>query len=222
MAINSIQFMEMLISIKNSADVKTYTQSANTVDDGYRERDDTKDKGFGWTEAFSSWPRILKQRLTNSIRDEDVSNANDKSVVHCSTLQTNSAWNIKNSCPKHETVAEYIGRLWFLNKSGIKFRETIKVVAISPDGKSSSVECHTEYHNGEKWISCSKIICEFTSNVQQEGSLKLDGGLGVKMTLDCELLIWLPLPHAAKTGVKNKISSVFETVAVDFFNEYTR
>jgi len=41
----------------------------------------------------------------------------------------------------------------------------------------------------------------------------------VKMTLDCKLLIWLPLPPAARRAVARKIIAVFESVAVAFFDE---
>lgn len=225
-ALNSIHFMERLIGVKNSAEVKTYTQSANVLATDYvhsRNGDATATPGrtmFSWTKNIM--PNILKQRFLSSMQDDDVKITNNNSV-HCS--RSKSKWRISsNPCPTHETVAEYIGQLWFLNKSGIRFRETMKVVAISPDGKSSTVECNTEYHNGSKWISCSKIICEFTSHSNDRDAevRQNSDDLGVKMKLDCELLVWLPLPNAAKNGVKNKISSVFESVALDFFNTNTR
>lgn len=39
------------------------------------------------------------------------------------------------------------------------------------------------------------------------------------MILDYELLVWLPLPKTASNAVGKKVSSVFETVAIDFFEE---
>jgi hypothetical protein len=39
----------------------------------------------------------------------------------------------------------------------------------------------------------------------------------VKMTLDCKLLIWLPLPPAARRAVINK--TIFESVTDAFFDE---
>jgi hypothetical protein len=39
------------------------------------------------------------------------------------------------------------------------------------------------------------------------------------MSLDCKLLIWLPLPPAARRAVARKIIAVFESVAVAFFDE---
>jgi len=41
----------------------------------------------------------------------------------------------------------------------------------------------------------------------------------VKMTLDCELLVWLPLPSVASKAVQKKISSVFEEIVAEFFDE---
>lgn len=218
-ALNSIHFMELLIGVKNSADVQTYTQSGNTPKANH-------EKSLkGVTTANASWtkliPSILKQRL--SIQDDSANITNDNTYIPCS--QPTSEWRIPNPCPKHETVAEYTGQLWFLNKSGIRFRETIKIVSISPDGKSSALECNTEYHNGSKWVGCSKIICEFTShtNDNSSGSLqKNKNEIGLKMSLDCELLVWLPLPNAATKGVRNKISSVFENVALQFLNANTQ
>lgn len=215
MALNSIQFMERLIGIKNAADIKTYTQSTRRFEgDPYpleRHNEEIRPM-FSWTERII--PDFVKRMLSVSLHKEVNSNAVESSDFKCSKLSLS----ISNPCPKHETVAEYIGQLWFLNKRGIKFRETIKVVAISSDGRSSTVECHTEYNNGEKWISCSRIICEFRTHTHNEieSSLKNNKSKGIKMHLNCELLVWLPLPSAAKKGVKNKISSVFEKVALEY------
>lgn len=219
MALNSIQFMEMLIGIKNAADIKTYTQSTKTANDDHSpiKRDNEEIRSIlSWTRRII--PSFVGGRLSSSVHEEMKDKTADSSHIKCSTPQIKSTWILSNPCPKHETVAEYVGQLWFLNKGGIKFRETIKVVAISSDGRSSTVECNTEYHNGEKWISCSKIICEFRTHRYDEieGISKNDGSVGVKMHLTCELLVWLPLPSAAKKGVRNKISSVFKNVALEF------
>ena len=95
------------------------------------------------------------------------------------------------------------------------------------DGQSSTVECTTQYHNGSRWVDCSRVTCNFasvpigpvgdTSGVQREGNIVNDAR--VKMTLDCEVLVWLPLPKAASNAVGKKISSVFKTVALDFFDK---
>ena len=213
MALNSIQFMEMLVGTKNSADIKTYIQSVGLV--SHRNYDmepdtDTEKSILSWTDSFASVNFF-------SLFRPKVSSSDNKSVVKHS--QSKSKWNISNSCVEHETVAEYNGRLWFLNKSGIKFRETIQVVGTSSDGKSSTVECITEYYNRNEWISCSKVICEFTSHSHNDENSTQKDEVGLKMTLDCQLLVWLPLPHIAKNEVRNKITSVFERVAIDFFKE---
>ncbi|KAL7452092.1 hypothetical protein ACHAWC_006513 [Mediolabrus comicus] len=142
-----------------------------------------------------------------------------------------------SSLPKtissHETVAEYTGRLWFLPRSRgtIKFKETIRVLETSVDGSTSIVECNTQYYNGDEWIDCSRVICHFSSFLEKVGGItRSDGSCNedddivsmerkVKMTLDCKLLIWLPLPPAARRAVVKKIIAVFESVAVTFFDE---
>lgn len=214
MALNSLHFMEMFVGVKNSAEIKTYTQYAQqlSLEPDLPIEDDTSENTIlSWTAKLI--PGIFKRRK-NAVQEEDA-NVTKKSLLQCPQSQFKSS-----PCPKHETVAEYVGQLWFLNKNGIRFRETIKIVAISSDGRSSTVECNTEYHNGSKWIRCSRIICELTSHAH-DGDRSLQHhkeALRVEMTLDCELFVWLPLPHAAKQGVMNKISSVFESVALEFFD----
>ena len=208
-ALNSIHFMEQLIGVKNSANVKTYTQPTNAPNIHH-----VAAGNGNWTKFI---PNMFKQRL--SITDDGTTVTDEDK--HISYSQSTSDWRIPIPRPKHETVAEYTGELWFLNKSDIRFRETIKIIAISPDGNTSILECHTEYHNGSQWVSCAKIVCEFTSHTKDDGSNSLEmntNGMGVKMSLDCELLVWLPLPKRIKKGVQNKISSVFENVALEFFN----
>jgi hypothetical protein len=218
MALNSVHFMEMFVGVKNSADVKTYTQYAqhSSTDPNLSIEDDALENTiYNWTAKLI--PGIFKRRFKNSVQEEDAS------VTKESLLQSPQSQFKSSPSLKHETVAEYIGQLWFINKSGIRFRETIKIVAISSDGRSSTVECNTEYHNGSKWISCSKIICELTSHAHDEDRRlqQKNEAPRVKMTLDCELLVWLPLPHASMQGVRNKISSVFESAALEFFDTKT-
>ena len=118
------------------------------------------------------------------------------------------------------------------SRGTIKFKETIHVLETSVDGSTSIVECNTQYHNGDEWIDCSRVICHFSSSLEKVGSTTRnddscndDNQVGlmerrrVKMTLDCKLLIWLPLPPAARRAVARKIISVFESVAVAFFDE---
>lgn len=122
----------------------------------------------------------------------------------------------------NETVSEYLGRLWFLPETGIRFRETIRILSVSTDGQSSTVECITQYQRGSRWIDCSRIICTFSSaSLASVGSEKMapEKKADVKMELECELLVWLPMPNAVSKQVASKIRSVFETVALDFFKE---
>lgn len=143
----------------------------------------------------------------------------------------------------HETVAEYTGQLWFLPKSKrqIQFRETIRIISLGLDGDTSTIECLTEYYNGKKgkggeWVDCSRILCHFTlldgvdydevgRGAGAAGDTNNDGDTNdafsllqskVKMTLDCEILVWLPLPSMASRAVRKKIISVFEEVVVEF------
>lgn len=215
-AMNSIEFIELLSSIKNTADVKTYTQTPS-MDCG---DDVASTKQWGLASRFFG-------------KDDETIIGNHSSNHDCLPKSTAEASNYPSKqyrmgVTSHETVSEYIGRLWFLpDGKGIKFRETIRILSISADGKSSTVECTTQYQKGSQWIDCSNIICVFSSvprGAVQRGS---GGGGGhnsntemkVKMTLDCEVLVWLPLPKTASNQVRKKISSVFETVALDFFEE---
>jgi hypothetical protein len=170
LAINSVQFLEMLVGIKNSAEIKTYSFKRGLND------------SVGWIDSLFRRTAVSRQPSYN------------------------------------QHVAEYIGHLWFVKTNGIKFRETIKVLSISPSGESSTVECSTEYYNGSTWVHCSRIVCVFHSipiQKLEDGNVQ-DRELGVKMALDCELLVWLPLPGAASRAVKRQIGSVFESAARAF------
>jgi len=243
LALNSVQFMEMLVGTKNSADVNTYMQKHSTP------KDNTSPSTKSQMEASdpaptSTWnlvSSILGRRNRIHVDAESIPSAfhvhgggNLHDFVD-SPLTSTSSKPIEKSCPEHVTVSEYVGRLWFLsdNQGGIKFRETVRVISVADDGNSSAVECNTQYHNGSKWVDCSKIICRFSSIPSISGGgdeTSLSGkelsprggegeGMKVSMNLDCELLVWLPLPKAATKAVTKKISSVFENVAINFFEE---
>jgi len=242
LAINSIKFMNTLCGRKNTADVRTFTQSitssmgntnnvhVQTKNDSCIEkrnasRDD--DDETLWTllnvffrnEDQQDCPEIISPKPTNP---------------SSSSLHNKSNTSLPQSTSTHETVAEYIGKLWFLpkDKGTIKFRETIRIISLGLDGETSTVECHTQYYNGSEWVDCSKVLCHFTSlstNYQQvrtdmindDGDAASTASLQqkVKMTLDCELLVWLPLPSVASKAVQKKISSVFEEIVAEFFDE---
>jgi len=239
-AMNSVRFMDLLSGTKNTVDVKTYTRDRDAVQSPTLLGDNASDcveHDDGTPDDSGSWTIWLFGKGDNdtgdlNIMDSDLIN-HDSLPPKQSKLQPNNMACGASHNDMHETVTEYVGRLWFLpdSKGGIKFRETIRVLSISDDGQSSALECTTQYYNGSRWVDCSKIICNFFSmeneekknGVQaQQHQRKKDGNnldSKVKMTLDCELLVWLPLPQAASNAVGKKIRSVFEGVAVDFFED---
>lgn len=242
LAINSIKFMNTLCGRKNTADVRTFTQSitssmGNTNNVHVQTKNDScidkqnasrgDDDETLWTllnvffrnEEQQDCPEIISPKPTNP---------------SSSSLHNKSNTSLPQSTSTHETVAEYIGKLWFLpkDKGTIKFRETIRIISLGLDGETSTVECHTQYYNGSEWVDCSKVLCHFSSlstNYQQvrtdmindDGDAASTASLQqkVKMTLDCELLVWLPLPSVASKAVQKKISSVFEEIVAEFFDE---
>ena len=244
LAINSIKFMNTLCGRKNTADVRTFTQSitssmGNTnnvhvqtkndscIDKQNASRDD--DDETLWTLLNVFFRNEDQQDCQEIISPEENSDPNSSSSLH-----NKSNTSLPQSTSTHETVAEYIGKLWFLpkDKGTIKFRETIRIISLGLDGETSTVECHTQYYNGSEWVDCSKVLCHFSSlstNYQQvrtdmindDGDAASTASLQqkVKMTLDCELLVWLPLPSVASKAVQKKISSVFEEIVAEFFDE---
>mmetsp|Transcript_4061 Transcript_4061/g.7059 ORF Transcript_4061/g.7059 Transcript_4061/m.7059 type:complete len:305 (-) Transcript_4061:251-1165(-) len=244
LAINSIKFMNTLCGRKNTADVRTFTQSitssmgntnnvhVQTKNDSCIEkrnasRDD--DDETLWTLLNVFFRNEDQQDCPEIISPEENSDPNSSSSLH-----NKSNTSLPQSTSTHETVAEYIGKLWFLpkDKGTIKFRETIRIISLGLNGETSTVECHTQYYNGSEWVDCSKVLCHFSSlstNYQQvrtdmindDGDAASTASLQqkVKMTLDCELLVWLPLPSVASKAVQKKISSVFEEIVAEFFDE---
>mmetsp|Transcript_2495 Transcript_2495/g.3684 ORF Transcript_2495/g.3684 Transcript_2495/m.3684 type:complete len:305 (+) Transcript_2495:140-1054(+) len=244
LAINSIKFMNTLCGRKNTADVRTFTQSitsslgntnnvhVQTKNDSCIEKQNASrddDDETLWTLLNVFFRNEEQQDCPEIISPEENSDPNSSSSLH-----NKSNTNLPQSTSTHETVAEYIGKLWFLpkDKGTIKFRETIRIISLGLDGETSTVECHTQYYNGSEWVDCSKVLCHFTSlstNYQQvrtdmindDGDAASTASLQqkVKMTLDCELLVWLPLPSVASKAVRKKISSVFEEIVAEFFDE---
>mmetsp|Transcript_23324 Transcript_23324/g.34822 ORF Transcript_23324/g.34822 Transcript_23324/m.34822 type:complete len:302 (+) Transcript_23324:163-1068(+) len=241
LAINSIEFMNTLCGRKNTADVRTFTQSITSsmghtnnvhvqpkndscIDKRNASRDDDETQ---WTLLNVFFRNEEQQDCPEIISPEEKTDPS-------SSLHNKSYTNLPQSTTStHETVAEYIGKLWFLpkDKGTIKFRETIRIISLGLDGETSTVECHTQYYNGSEWVDCSKVLCHFTSlstNYQQvrtdmnnddDAASTTSMQQKVKMTLDCELLVWLPLPSVASKAVRKKISSVFEEIVAEFFDE---
>lgn len=227
-AMNSVKFMDMLVGVKNAARVNTYTHTPEQVlPEGsilVAEGDEEKNSA-SWTPSFvQSFWRTGDAKV--DVDDKGVA----KSKIGIESLISTDAC----SRPSYVTTSEYTGRLWFLPDStgGIKFRETIKVVSLAADGKSSTIECNTQYHNGKRWVDCSRIVCRFLSvsllhdkdqddrsSLQSQKRNNVQDDEQVEMSLDSELLVWLPLPGPASRAVQKKISSVFKTVATDFFEE---
>ena len=67
-------------------------------------------------------------------------------------------------------------------------------------------------------MDCSRILCHFTSLNDGDDDEEEDATTQskVKMTLNTELLVWLPLPSMASRAVQKKIGSVFEEIVVEF------
>lgn len=224
-AINSIEFMELLSGIKNTAQIKTYTQASARSRNVGQASASSKEQS---DESSTSWGWLFGGGNSTSSGDDMLGHSSNHDCQPVASGESKSNRMASSSCVSHETVSEYLGQLWFLpDKRGIQFRERIRVITISEDGMSSTVECTTQYHNGSRWVDCSRVICEFESmpfdmigtenGAQQENIVRNDAK--VKMTLKCEVLVWLPLPKAASNAVGKKISSVFEAVALDFFEE---
>ena len=205
-AMNSIEFISHLISYKPGAiDIKTYTQTLTPSPCEY-----SRATSNG---SVSSWIFGLGMKSSGCAVAQPESNLeyHQFSIPHTS----------------HETVIEYFAQLWFLptkSEGGVRFRETIRVLSISDDGQSSTVECTAQYHNGSRWIDCSRVICKLTSvpfvSVENNSWRRnRDQRVSVQMSLDGEILVWLPLPKAASKAVGKKIISTFKTAALDFFHE---
>lgn len=203
-AINSERFINLLVGEKGSKDVKTYTQKLSSSNSG-------QNRHLSNTWSISKWMMFGGAR---SSTDDGSSNDNDSLAT--STSANNHAHIVPSS--SHETITEYKASLWFLsNSKGMRFRETIRILSISPDGQSSTVECISQYHNGSKWVDCSKVICNFSSvSISKQNS---KDNTKVRMILDGEVLVWLPLPKSASRAVGKKIINVFEQAALTFFDE---
>jgi hypothetical protein len=232
MAMNSIAFMKILCEKKNTKDVRTYyTPSIISSNDNLTKKSDSlsakKRNAKRQVVDTLMWPLmqvLFRQKEPEDYSPEcssteDSSSGMQKTETNNSTPTNYNPSSTSHHHQRHETVAEYTGTLWFLpkNKGTIKFRETIRIISLDDDGgTNSSVECHTQYNDGNSWIDCSKLICYFSSSSSSSSSIT---ERNVKMTLDCKLLVWLPLPSVASNAIRKKIMSVFESVAIGFFDE---
>jgi hypothetical protein len=212
-AMNSIEFISHLTSYKDTTDIKTYTQ---TLTPSSCENTHATSNNSDSSRGGSNW---IFGSMKSSGCDVSNKSAEPKSMDY--------EHRFSNPRATHATVIEYVAQLWFLpvKREGVRFRETIRVLSVSADGQSSTVECTAQYHNGSRWIDCSRVICKFTSVpfVSVENNVRRhrnkDQRASVKMSLDGEVLVWLPLPKAASKAVGKKIISTFKTAALDFFHE---
>ncbi|KAL7492299.1 hypothetical protein ACHAWT_004358 [Skeletonema menzelii] len=255
-ALNSIAFMNSLCRRKNTADVRTFTQSITASSSMVVVH--PKQHDVATSVHNSNNESCIERKKQSASKDDDdtlpvwtlvnVFFRNEKQQ-HCpqeklitspetTTAQrnnNNSKLHTQPTTTSHKTVAEYMGKLWFLpkDKGTIQFRETIRIVSLGLDGGTSTVECLTEYFNGKgEWVDCSRVLCHFSSLDMTYDEVKRGEAFDVgstadddvsllqskvKMTLDCELLVWLPLPSVASKAVQKKISSVFEEIVTEFF-----
>ncbi len=205
-AMNSIGFITHLARYKESDDIKSYKQSMTPIGIEKSSNNETTRGFYSWIGLGGIMNRSGNTRSTEHLPGLNTGDSNYLSTSHYSHTAT------------HETVTEYNAKkIWFLPslKDGVRFREIIRVISISTDGQSSTVECTTQYHNGSRWVDCSRVICKFSSDVR-DSSPELQKNK-IKMRLENEVLIWLPLPEAAIKAVGKKILSVFEQAALDFF-----
>merc|ERR1712232_528023 len=117
----------------------------------------------------------------------------------------------------------YTGTLWFLAKSGIKFRETMVIKNISSDEHKAVVECNADYYNGKKWIRCATTTCSIRSQESEVVKLTSFGHTGPRNSFDFELdiktKILMRLPGISGQIAK-KINSTFQDAVATFISNH--
>jgi hypothetical protein len=108
------------------------------------------------------------------------------------------------------TSCEYTGKLWYISKKGIKFRETIKVHPFSDQATDVQVDCITEVHYRKKWRACATVECIVRVS---------DDGEPLLLTSSHVLMMPKLVPKTIQAALKQKIASTFETAAAAFLNE---
>lgn len=162
MSMNSIDFLEELVKIKDTVDEKYYDlyENGNVSDNN-----------------------------NNNNKDYDYDEKNKENLV---------------------SVVEYTGKLWFMNKRGVKFQESVKINNLSKCGKYSTVECMTKYKSKNKWVDCSRVICSFQES---------DNNQGLEMKVGSEILVTLPL-FGVGGAIKKQISKTFQVATDSFFQQF--
>ena len=232
-AMNSIEFISHLASYKESDDIVSFSQPAKPqhehVYGGSGSSTAPKDvENFSNNE--SSWI-IYSWRGSKGIKNRSDYTHSTEHLTGKNAGESNPSTLHYQHATTHETVTEYNARkIWFLPSlaEGVRFRETIRVLSISADGQSSTVECKTQFRTGSRWVDCSRVVCKFSSDRLDGSNENIRGERqhqnkvqqkNVKMSLESEVLVWLPLPKAATMAVGKKILSVFESAALDFFHD---
>ena len=201
-ALNSVKFMDHLARGKNTADVRTYQRGGAVGDEG---RPSPSLAGVCFRGGGPDGPPASELRLGRPAIWEDRTGPDPRALC-------------RDPGSPHETVTEYTGVLWFLptRNRGVRFRETLRVLSISDDGASSTVECQTEYHDGSAWRVCSRVVCVLRSAGEGEGEDM--AARTVLLDVRSELLVRLPMPRIATDAVGRRISSTFEAAAVEFIS----
>lgn len=109
------------------------------------------------------------------------------------------------------SVVEYTGRLWFMNRQGIQFQESIKIGEVSKCGTFSTIECVTKYKSKSQWIDCSKVFCTFVAKSKNNR----DAG-ELDMKVRSELLIPIPLLGIGGS-VRKQITKSFQAATQSYF-----
>ena len=220
-AINSERFMNLLADVKGGVNTSTEQvseQKQNAVK-CISQQQQHNSIIYNQSKEDSSW--VLTRWLFGGGGEgqdtTDSPSAITTQDANCLPIDQGS----KIPSSSHETITEYTGRLWFLSnkKGGIRFRETIRVISISSDGQRSTVECISQYYNGNKWIDCSKVVCNFIVTNNNNNGHRQRIKDKVKMMLEGEVLVPLPLPKVASKAVGKKIITVFEQAALAYFQD---
>mmetsp|Transcript_27862 Transcript_27862/g.42664 ORF Transcript_27862/g.42664 Transcript_27862/m.42664 type:complete len:303 (+) Transcript_27862:644-1552(+) len=192
---------------------------------------------------------ISSPQEENDVNDDNDSYSSRSKDHHPpTTTTTNNDIMIPPPSTTTTTSCEYTGHLWFLPKSkGIRFREKVYIVTLPSTSSSSSsstsssssstlpmtnppnnhkaIACQTSYHDGTKWIDCSKVTCQFRSSQEDQEDHGGDTPSStpvppLTLLVHTELLLNLPFPKFAIQKIRRKIGSVFQTAVESFLEKY--
>ena len=198
-SMNSVAFLKELVKLKNTKDVMFYTDNIARNSIGSATTIFSEEQVYDKVHPIAAPSRsFIKEAMFIKFIRPKPSNHHD----------------LENTM-SFRTTCEYTGILWFLSKTGIRFRETVRILNICNTRKSSSVECITQYKSGSNWIECSKVICTFT-RPRSSGRSKVKR---IEMRVATELLARIPLPGLAGKAIKNNINFAFQKAAIEFFRQ---